>query len=419
MIASPEQLRLLYPHAKPGYLTALDNGRLLAEHGLNEPISFAMFLAQAAHECGEFTVVEENGNYDAERLLEVFPVKEPGTAYRRFTPAQARAYAHKPKAILSRVYARKDLGNGSEASGDGWKFRGRGPWQTTGKDNYRRMGQRLGVDLVANPDLLATDFSLGWRAGMLEWSDLDLGRICKQLGPTHECVLKIARGINLGNVNSGAQPNGMADRKAQLDKIWKLIGDGAVAKLDPAADGVLEEGEKGEAVRALQLELVRLGYAVGEADGVFGPRTAAAVAALQARESLIGDPGKYRTLWAPQLAAAKPFDDAPRAAVTAKDLAAKGDGVVSMLLWVKRGFYAAAGYLGIDQAADQAGVQLPATIFDLRKAIEPLASVLQWFGSAKGAVGIAACIGAAVLASWAIRELVKRYRKPFQPVGAA
>jgi putative chitinase len=418
MIASPEQLRLLYPHARPGYLTALQDGRLLAEHGLNEPICFAMFLAQAAHECGEFTITEENGNYSAERLLEVFPVTDPGTAYRRFTPAQAKAYAHKPKAILSRVYARKDLGNGGEASGDGWRYRGRGPWQTTGKDNYRRMGARLGVDLVSNPDMLATDLSLGWRAGMLEWTDLGCSKIARELGPTHECVLKIARGINLGNVNSGAIPNGLADRKKQFDKIWKLLGDGAPARLDPAADGILEEGEQGEAVKELQLALAKLGYAVGEADGDFGPRTTAAVAALQARESLIGDPGKYRTEWAPQLAAARPFDDAPRQTVTAKDLAAKGDGVVSMLLWARRGLYAAATYLGLDTAADQAGVQLPANIFDLRKVIEPLATVLQWFGSAKPALGIAACIGAGVLASWAIRELVKRYRQPFRPVGA-
>jgi peptidoglycan hydrolase-like protein with peptidoglycan-binding domain len=75
-------------------------------------------------------------------------------------------------------------------------------------------------------------------------------------------------------------------------------------------DGVLEEGEEGEAVRTLQLELARLGYAVGEPNGVFGPRTLSAVAAFQARERLGGEPGKYRTEWAPKLAEARPFDDA-------------------------------------------------------------------------------------------------------------
>ncbi len=289
MIASTAQLRALFPHALPGYLAALDDDRLLAEHGLNEPITVSMFLAQAAHESGEFTIVEESGNYSAARLLEIFPVTDPGTAYRRFTPGQAKAYAHKPKAILSRAYARKDLGNGSEASGDGWRFRGRGPMQTTGKYNYHRLGERLGVDLVANPDLLATDFTLGWKGAMLEWSDLDLGRIARELGPTHGAVLKISRGINVGNVNSGAQPNGFADRKKQFDRIWKVLGDGLVPRLDPAADGILEEGESGAPVLELQEALIRLGYAVGEPDGVFGPRVVAAAAAFQAREAdLIG-----------------------------------------------------------------------------------------------------------------------------------
>ncbi len=78
---------------------------------------------------------------------------------------------------------------------------------------------------------------------------------------------------------------------------------------------------------------------------------------------------------------------------------------------------AIATYLGLDTAADQAGVQLPQNLFDLRKVIDPLATTLQWFASAKPALGIALCIGAGVLASWAIRELVQRYRKPFQPLG--
>lgn len=408
MIASLAHLRALFPHALPGYLDALNNGPLLAEHDLDQPITFAMFIAQAAHECGEFRITSESGNYSAERLLVIFK--------KYFTPAQAKAYARKPKAILSRTYANR-MGNGSEASGDGWTYRGRGPFQTTGKDAYRRIGERLGVDLVANPDLLAKDFALGWKAAMLEWSALGLSRVARELGPTHEAVLKAARGINVGNVNSSVQPNGMADRKAQFAKLWAALGDSA-PKLDPAADGILEEGEEGEAVRALQIELARLGYAVGEPDGIFGPRVAAAVAALQAREKLDGEPGKYRIDWAPKLSSAKPFDDAPRQTVTAPELAAKGDGVVGLLLWFRRAMVAVATYLGLDTAADQAGVQLPGSIVGLRQVIDPLATTLQWFASAKPAIWIALCIGAGVFASWGIRELVKRYRHPFQPLGA-
>ena len=144
----------------------------------------------------------------------------------------------------------------------------------------------------------------------------------------------------------------------------------------------------------------------------------AAVAAFQAREKLGGEPGKYRVAWVPQLAAAKAFDDAGRQTVTAKDLAAKGDGVIGLLLWVRRGLVAIATYLGLDTAADQAGVQLPQNLFDLRKIIDPLATTLQWLAASKWIFGIALCIGAGVLASRAIGELVERYRKPFRAPGA-
>ena len=84
-------IRAHFPDALDSYVSALAKLEpQLAKHGLNEPITFCMFLAQAAHECGGFTIVEESGNYSAERLLEIFPVTDPGTAYRRFTPGQAR-----------------------------------------------------------------------------------------------------------------------------------------------------------------------------------------------------------------------------------------------------------------------------------------------------------------------------------------
>ena len=238
------------------------------------------------------------------------------------------------------------------------------------------------------------------------------------LGPTHEALLKISRGINLGSVNSSAQPNGIADRKLQFDKIWKALGSGAPARLDPAADGILEEGETGSSVKGLQETLIWLGYAVGEPNGVFGPRTVAAVAALQAREQLGGDLGKYRIEWAPRLAEARPFDNAGRQAVTAKDLVAKGDGVVGLLMWFRRAMVAAATYLGFDTAADKAGLQLPQNLLDLRKVVDPLASELQWLAASKWVFGIALCLGACVLADRAIHQLVERYRKPFRPFGA-
>ncbi len=105
----------------------------------------AAFLAQLAYESELFAVIEENLNYSGPRLLAVFPS--------HFTQQEAETYAHKPRMIANRVYANR-FGNGDEASGDGWNYRGRGLIQMTFKDNYQALSAPLGVDLVANPDTL-------------------------------------------------------------------------------------------------------------------------------------------------------------------------------------------------------------------------------------------------------------------------
>jgi putative chitinase len=106
----------------------------------------AGFLAQAAHESGSFKLVKENLNYSAEGLLRTFP------KYFK-TPEDAAAYARQPQKIANRVYANR-MGNGSEASGDGFKFRGRGFFQVTGKANYTECGKALGLDLLTTPEAL-------------------------------------------------------------------------------------------------------------------------------------------------------------------------------------------------------------------------------------------------------------------------
>jgi putative chitinase len=108
----------------------------------------AHFFAQTAHESGNFKAFSENLNYGAKGLRGIFGKYFP-------TDALAKAYERQPQKIANRVYANR-MGNGDEASGDGWRYRGRGLKQLTGKDNYTRCGQGLGLDLVANPDLLLT-----------------------------------------------------------------------------------------------------------------------------------------------------------------------------------------------------------------------------------------------------------------------
>lgn len=108
---------------------AFDIENAMLRNGVTDQDAKWMFLANALHETAGLTKFEENTNYSAKRLMEVFP--------NRFNPERAAKYARKPKAIASYVYANR-LGNGSEATEDGWKFRGRGIFQLTGRDNYRR-----------------------------------------------------------------------------------------------------------------------------------------------------------------------------------------------------------------------------------------------------------------------------------------
>lgn len=114
--------------------------------GILEPEHAAAFLAQVAHESGQFNRVVENLNYRADRLLAIFP--------KYFKSQQeAERFGRKPEAIANRVYANR-IGNGNEASGDGWRYRGRGLIQVTGRANYTACGAGLGLNLVDHPELL-------------------------------------------------------------------------------------------------------------------------------------------------------------------------------------------------------------------------------------------------------------------------
>jgi len=112
---------------------------------INTPERAAAFIAQIGYESELLTRLSENLNYSAEGLLETFST--------HFTAEEAQQYQHKPIAIANRVYANRH-GNGDEASGDGWRYRGGGLPQLTFKDNYRACGEAIGIDLIAKPDAL-------------------------------------------------------------------------------------------------------------------------------------------------------------------------------------------------------------------------------------------------------------------------
>ena len=111
----------------------------------------AHFLSQVGHESGNFKVLYENLNYSAAGLLKVFP--------RYFNPTTAKQFERKPQLIANKVYANR-IGNGNEASGDGWNYRGRGYLQVTGRANYKAFSEYIGEDCEKNPDLVATKYPL-------------------------------------------------------------------------------------------------------------------------------------------------------------------------------------------------------------------------------------------------------------------
>jgi putative chitinase len=144
------------------------------EFAINTPQRIASFLAQTSHESGGYTMLSENLNYKAATLAACWPNrfavlgadKKPIKENGKLVPtAVANSIAGKPELIANMVYSSR-MGNGPAESGEGWKYRGRGLKQLTGKDNYTRCGAALGVDLVANPDLLLEPMyaarSAGW-----------------------------------------------------------------------------------------------------------------------------------------------------------------------------------------------------------------------------------------------------------------
>ena len=140
-----EVLKAVAPNAREARINEiLDNKDILTSYGIKTPLRLAHFLAQVSHESGGFMRIEENLMYSSEGLLKTF------SKYFK-TKEEADKYARNKSAIANKVYANR-MDNGNEASGDGWKYRGRGFIQLTGKANYAAAGKALKMNLVDNPD---------------------------------------------------------------------------------------------------------------------------------------------------------------------------------------------------------------------------------------------------------------------------
>ena len=175
-----------------------------AKFNITTNLRLAHFLAQCGHESGGFKAVNENLNYGAKGLLGVFP--------KYFNAATAAQYERKPEMIASKVYANR-MGNGDEASKDGWKFRGRGYIQLTGKSNYTNFTKFIGEDCVANPDLVATKYPLASAAFF--FNSNNLWAICDK-GADDATVTAVTKRVNGGTI-------GLADRIKHFKEFYAAL----------------------------------------------------------------------------------------------------------------------------------------------------------------------------------------------------
>lgn len=176
-----------------------------ARFGITTPLRLAHFLAQCGHESGGFRATQENLNYSAKGLRGIFKKYFP-------TDALAAAYQRNPQKIANRVYGGR-MGNGPEASGDGYKFRGRGYIQLTGKENYTAFDKTVPEDILANPDLVASKYALASAAFFFNKNNL--WKICDQ-GSSDQVVTAVTKRVNGGTI-------GLPDRLKHFKEYYHLL----------------------------------------------------------------------------------------------------------------------------------------------------------------------------------------------------
>lgn len=195
-------LSKLKGHVPESILTELP--LIMEKFNCNTPLKLAHFLAQCSHESGHFKFVEENLNYSSAGLKKIFPKYFPNNL--------SESYARNPEKIASRVYGGR-MGNGDEATKEGYKFRGRGYIQLTGKENYKRFGQFIGEDTVANPDLVSKKYPL--TSAAFFFNSNGLWSICDR-GSDDSVVTSVTRRVNGGTI-------GLSDRIKEFKRFHNLL----------------------------------------------------------------------------------------------------------------------------------------------------------------------------------------------------
>lgn len=175
-----------------------------AKFNITTNLRLAHFLAQCDHESGGFRSIYENLNYSADGLKRTFSKYFPGNLN--------ESYAKNPQRIASRVYGGR-MGNGDESTGDGYKFRGRGYLQLTGKSNYAKFSTFIGEDVVSNPDLVATKYPLSSAAFFFDSNGL--WKVCDR-GASEDVIIALTKRVNGGT-------NGLEDRIKHFKEYYKLL----------------------------------------------------------------------------------------------------------------------------------------------------------------------------------------------------
>jgi len=268
-----DTIKHIAPDARDNYLEAIVKGdSLFEQHGITTPLRMAHFLAQALHETGGFTILRENMNYKAQRLIEIFGVNHHSAAV---TNSEARKLAGHPKAIAERVYGlgnlrkAKELGNIEQ--GDGFRYRGNGVLQMTGRGAHQRMGDASGVDFEGDPDLV-TDPEHALKPALHEWTHNNLNSFADQ-----NDIRTITRRINGGF-------NGLVEREAWLNKAWNLL------KTESQPAEPWEASNEDDKVKWLQEALNNLGADPKlVVDGRYGPGTKQAVKDFQLAIGIVAD----------------------------------------------------------------------------------------------------------------------------------
>jgi len=323
MTRAIDVVRQVAPHANANYLAAFERGDvLLQQHEITTPNRLAHFLAQVLHESGGLAIEHESMNYSAPRLMEIFGVGRHSAAV---TPAEAERLAHDERGIAERVYGlgnrRKSEELGNKEPGDGFRYRGCGLMQTTGRSNFRLMGQLCGVDFEHNADLVfSAEHAL--KPALAEWSAGGLN-----VYADNNDILAISKAINCGSPRSKATPIGLQERTTWFAKVRRLIDRvdfqaGAIPATEPAkpqattelprseatapqgtpelprleiapqcsvadlvAERILRVGDEGPVVRAVQLALAKLGYPL-RGTGSFADKTLSAAKDFQKAHGL-------------------------------------------------------------------------------------------------------------------------------------